>query len=211
VIWLALDVDKTLTKKNISFSFGYYLYRKNKISFFQALFISLCYFLHVVHILTLKKLHEMSFQCIFKNKEKEPFCKYVDDFLQANREGLFRPEVQKMLDAYKKEGATFALLSSSPDFIIEKIAKLLSIKEWYASSYEVDSRGIFFHLKDVLSGDKKAEIVRRKKQEGNFVISVSDSMLDVSFLREGDEAIVVSPSRKLKKEALKNGWRIISP
>jgi HAD superfamily phosphoserine phosphatase-like hydrolase len=210
VTYVAVDVDGTLTHSNVSFAFGRFLYRNGVISFFQAVMPALYYWAQVLGCISVECLHRRIFKTLFYGRSGEYIERIADEFLHLSSTHLIRRQIQKELFALRRDGAHLALLSSSPDFLVKKVASLLDIEEWHATEYIVDDRGRFSGVGRVVTGTVKAEIVREvRRRQGSFIIAMSDSILDLPLLEAADEAVAVFPDRRLSRCARHRGWRVV--
>jgi len=201
----ALDVDGTLSYCNVSFAFGKYLYSQGIISLWQALQATLLYALHKLGVLSLERLHGSIFRALFLGKKKVDIEKSADDFFLQMSESLFR---KRLVEEVSDGLAKVVLLSSSPDFLIERVAQYVHADEWIATEYCTDGQGRFCSLARVVTGPFKAEIVRKERGQGYEVEAYSDSMLDLELLLEADRAVVVSPEKALARLADIKGWSV---
>ena len=211
VRYIAVDVDGTLTHSNVSFAFGRFLYCKGMVSFFRVLLPVIFYALHVIGWISVECLHRSIFKILFCGRSKERIGEAVDEFLALSGPALLRPSVQHELTSLRNRGDRVALLSSSPDFLVSKVAHQLGIEEWVATEYEVDEKGNFSSIGRIVTGTVKAHIAKEvKRRDGLPITAMTDSMLDVPLLEEADEVVAVFPDRKLRKYAKKRGWRIVN-
>jgi HAD superfamily phosphoserine phosphatase-like hydrolase len=164
VVYVAVDVDGTLARSNVSFLFGKYLYKKKVISLFSAVWMAGLYFLHRVGLLSLKKLHTKIFFSLFKGKSSSFFKSHAKDFFSSYT-NLFRMNVLDDVQRRKKTGEKVVLLSASPDFLVRIIAEILSLQEWYGTEYLVDEQGNFSEVRRILTGEEKAILVKKATRQ----------------------------------------------
>lgn len=211
VRYIAVDVDGTLTHSNVSFAFGRFLYRKGIVSFFQVFLPALFYAFHVIGWISVERLHRSIFKVLFFGRSKGQTEEAVDEFLAVHGSELIRQSIKNEITSLRKKGDRVALLSSSPDFLVSKVAHLLAIEEWVATEYEVDEKGNFSSIGRIVTGKVKAQIAKAvKSKEGLAITAMTDSMLDVPLLEEADEVVAVFPDRKLRQYAKIRGWRIVN-
>ena len=209
-LYVAVDVDGTLTRSNVSFAFGRFLYQKGVISCFQAFLPALYYGAHLIGLLSVVMLHRFIFWTLFLGRKKEVVEAAVDEFLATQAHHLIRPSIKEEIVSLQAEGARVALLSSSPDFLVKGLCSILALEEWHATEYVVDTAGCFTSVGRVVTGSVKAEIVRNvKKSQGTKTMAMTDSMLDSPLFEEVDTVVAVCPDRALKRLACKKGWRVV--
>lgn len=210
------DLDHTLLKVNSSYSFGKFLYHHGVMSTFQLLQLVPAYFLHKAGIFSLSYLHHITFKKFFMGLPRPFFKKLVDLFLNENFEKmLYLPAFERLNDA-KQSGHFVAILSNSPDFLVEGFAKKLDVPYFESSVYGIDKAHRFSHIKHLMQGSDKAACVARAIKTfelSNDNISIySDSILDLAFLlcsgKKGKK-VGVNPDKKLRALCQKNNWEII--
>lgn len=207
------DLDRTLVKVNISFAFGKYLFQKGEISFCKMFYCLMQYARHKYFGLSLYSLQEKIFKAYFCGLSVSKIKHNADCFLEKNFSSFIFMPVWKEMQSAMQDGHHVTILSSSPDFLVEPIAKRLGIN-WQATCYLKDSFGRFSVLKNVLDGTAKASFVEQMA-ESQFVdrkdiSAYSDSYLDLPFLQSAGCPCGVNPDRKLLKECLKNNWKILT-
>lgn len=204
---IAIDVDGTLTRSNISFLFGKYLYEKGELSIGRALLLTLLYFFHCAGMVSLRSLHLKAFSLLFKGKSALVFEKLAQHFFLSSKH-LIRADVFEKVCLSGKAGERIVLLSASPDFLVKKVAEALSIPEWYGTEYCIDVQGNFSSVGTIMTGEEKATLMQEKKEQERLV-AVTDSAQDLPLLLLADEVLVVSPDRALRKRALREHWKIV--
>lgn|GEM_PF-1618404 len=201
------DVDHTLSKVNISIEFGRFLYKQGFFSTFQTLSFILLYSLHLIHLLPLKALHIACFYCLFYRKKKEDVERLVEQFFEEQGFSFFNKKVLEELRYLQAHNVPIVIASSSPSFLIEKIAHFLGVKKVLATSYEIDMRGRYSSISCLVDGRKKTTALSEFSLDR--ALAYSDSELDMPLFDAVGYQVAVSPTRKLRCEAEKKGWRII--
>lgn len=100
------------------------------------------------------------------------------------------------------------ILSNSPIFIVEKIAKKLKVEQFCATTYRLSAQGEMLAIDTLFDGEKKREYVKEHK-ENRPLTAYSDSILDLPFLEVAEKKVAVRPDRKLRKRAKALGWEIL--
>ncbi|MBA3816954.1 MAG: HAD-IB family hydrolase [Parachlamydiaceae bacterium] len=209
----AFDLDHTLLKENSSFSFGKYLYRQKHISLSDFFFIIRSNIIYNLGFLSISELHQRAFERLFYGKSLFLVEFWVSSFLDKHLESLFyNPAIKALIDA-QQAGHITAIISSSPSFLVEPIAKRLNLTFCQATEYAVDKDHKFCQIASLMLGEDKArfimEFMKEHKISKKQVIAYSDSILDLPFLLTAGEAIAVNPDRKLRLFCLKHNWPII--
>ena len=132
----------------------------------------------------------------------------AEKFLDEKLEQLLSPSVLKNVD---KDGA---ILSSSPLFLVSKIAKRLNVSLFAGTEYEVDIASCLCKIRSVVTGLEKKQIAEKWCQTFKIspkaLVAWSDSVDDLPLLYLAGKVVAVRPSRALKKIAIKNQWQIWS-
>lgn len=207
------DLDHTLFKVNSSFCFGKYLYKHGALPLSQLLQLVSFYSLHKVGVFSIKTLHNLVFKKLFLGRPRQFFIQHVELFLQEDFEKmLYAPAIQR-LKAALHSGHYVAILSSSPDFLIEAIASKLNVTHFEGTIYGVDEAQRFSHIQHLIQGEEKAaSTVNRLKsleiKKENTTI-YSDSILDLDFLLSGGIRVGVNPDSKLRALCHEYRWEVI--
>lgn len=206
------DLDHTLIHKNISFAFGGFLYKKGQLSFRDALGCVTSYLRHRILSPSLNTMHHKVIGRL-KGRSLETMMGLVEEFLDLYLESmLYRPAIDQLEEA-KELGHHTLLLSGSPDFLVEPVAKRLGVHDWGGTHYIVDKEKRLSAIGCVLGGVQKAarvlELTKAMKLAKGAVHAFSDSIFDLPLLEVAGRAVGVRPGKKLRKECNKRGWRII--
>lgn len=209
----AFDLDHTILKCNSSYGYGEYLYNHGALSFWTMLRLMGTYYRHKFLGLSLEKLHQTIFDRLFLGKNSLFFQDYADRFLDHCLHSILNPDICRHFYKMKEKGFFTVMLSSSPNFLVERIAKRLKFDAWGATDYKVDQSSRYCKIKKVFKGkdkaiylDKQAEQIGVSKEK---TYAYSDSILDLPMLEAVEYAIVVNPDYKLRAIALKRKWKII--
>jgi HAD superfamily hydrolase (TIGR01490 family) len=207
------DLDKTLVKDNASYKFGSFLFAQRIFSVFSMLYCVSYYALHQVHILTIHQLHRALFNRLFRGHSLAFFCEMASSFIEQHIHTMaYQPAYQKLKEA-KEQGHYTLLLSSSPDFLVEKMAAYFEVDEWAATPYLTDQEKRLTHLGPVFDGAAKADYLRDLMDKLSLpkgaVTAFSDSFLDLPLLESVGQPIAVNPDSRLKAICLKRNWEII--
>ncbi len=204
------DLDKTLLRGNASMLFFRYLQRN--LSFSLKMLLSSCsYFLRHRYLnLSLSELHYQVFYSYLHSRPKALFTDNMPGFLEELLPKTFYvPSILKLRMA-QQMGHYTAILSNSPDFIVQPIAKYLGVHEWRGTEYTVDDEGRFEKIGFICHGKAKAELFRdlchtlKIRRENTY--AYSDSIDDFELLNIAGNPFAVNPDRKLKKISRRERW-----
>ncbi len=206
------DLDKTLTSENVSYEFGKYLYSKGVFSFFNLIVLLFTYALHALYLISSKLLHQISFYVLFYNKNARLIEKYVQDFLKEQKQNLFRQDVCLELHKHQQIGDLIFIMSTSPSFLVQPIAKLLCVDNVLATEYEEDGNGKYIRIKKIVDGNEKKRTLLQLCTNFAYrpeITVYSDSMRDFALFKICQNPVAVYPEKSLKRYAKNNNWRII--
>ncbi len=208
---VVFDLDHTLLKINCSYHFGSFLYSKN---FFSVLALLKCLFAYSRYKwfnLPISDLHLKTFETIFKDRQQSEIESYVDIFLKKYFEKILNPFVLEKLLEEQKNGSIVMILSSSPDFLVGSIARLLSVNFWKATTYHIDSNGKLNSISEIMEGGNKATYLKQFKKEHatSSTIVYTDSIHDLPLLEIANVRIAVNPDSQLKSLCHQNDWEVM--
>ncbi len=162
--------------------------------------------------MSLKELHYKCFKNFLKGKKWDTLLSHVETFLDCNLNKMLNPSIIHYMKKAQREGHYTMILSSSPSFLVEPIAKRLGVSDWKATEYHIE-QGRVGKISSLILGEEKAtciiEAAKRWGIDSQKIIAFSDSCCDLPFLRSAGRAIAVNPDRTLKKHCKKFGWEII--
>jgi phosphoserine phosphatase len=207
------DLDYTLAKGNISYEFGQHLFKRKYFSLPICVCLIVSYLLHKIGLLSVKNVNKFCFFLIFRGHLKNKIEEEADLFFADNIDRLFRPEMLEILkNAHSRKSKTW-ILSSSPEFLVRPIARILSCTNYYATRYLEDKDARFVCVSSVFDGKKKSEVLKNFIKDNPSVtwnVTVyTDSYLDYQLLECANVPIAVCPDRKLKQIAGEKGWTIL--
>jgi HAD superfamily hydrolase (TIGR01490 family) len=203
------DLDHTLLVVNSSFDFSLYLFRKRKLGCKALLSILYIYTIH--KFISLEECHERAFAAIFKGKKRDLWSQEMKGYLEERFDRIVSPAVYERLEKVRERAAIF---SSSPDFIVEAIAKYLNVNWVLSSKYEVDKENRFVKIASLINGEEKRiallELAKKQRVALRDVTAYSDSILDLPLLKLAGTVVCVNPDRQLREVAKLQQWEVIS-
>jgi len=207
------DLDKTLTRCNVSFAFGQFLYRRKKLSLFKMFRLVGAYLLQKWGLSSLQNLHALAFRLLFQGKKKSAITAFVSEFLSQLPSSFFQDTVIAKLRKHQKEQIPIWIQSSSPEFLVIPIAALCGVTKVSASVYGTDDTGRFSHIETIVDGSVKKNFFLHYIQECGIerekVCFYTDSIQDLPLLESVGTPIVVYGDKKLMKIAQKSAWQIL--
>lgn len=207
------DLDHTLLTANSSYHFGAYLYRQHFFGFPVLVKCLREYAFHRYLGTSFQTLHDKIFAYLFKGRAIEEIIFHLNDFLsQSLSSFIYKPAMDRLEEAQRRKEEVF-ILSSSPDFLVQGIAKRLGVLNWGGTTYQVNPQGYLSAVTFVMEGERKAEGIQKWANQKNLslddVIAYSDSYLDLPLLKMVGKPVGVRPDRRLRQICLKEGWEIL--
>jgi HAD superfamily hydrolase (TIGR01490 family) len=136
----------------------------------------------------------------------------VAEVLEEVISPLMYAEALALIEEHEASGRLVCIVSSSPEEVVEPLAKMLHVDRWIATKPEI-SEGLYTGVLDFYCyGPHKAEAMRELARELNLDLqgsfSYSDSITDLPMLEVVGHPVAVNPDRELRKVALQRGWQI---
>lgn len=207
------DLDHTLLKKNSSFHFGIFLFRKREITLIQVLRLTWAYFKHKVFHMSFEKLHSSALEIFLKNTPKKKWESLSHEFSKQYFTDLsYSPVVSRLFKA-KESKDEVMLLSSSPDFLVTAFADILGIVTWDATQYLTNNLGIITGIGCVMDGEAKANALKKYLQNHphtkDHIVVYTDSLHDLPLIRCAGNVIGVGRDRSFIKKCVENHWEVL--
>lgn len=157
-------------------------------------------------------LHLLVHKWVLSKVNSSKILKLVPDFIKHVVYPKLRKGLIEQIEKAKEQGHRIALLSSSPDFIVNEVASCLKINLTLASSYPILHNDRFCQNIFVIRGKNKASWIEEfllSNPTFNQVIAYSDAMEDLPMLLKADVKYAVFPESSLKDLSFKHGWQLI--
>ena len=162
--------------------------------------------------MALPLLHGLAFKAVFKGADIEKLSLLAEEFLDENLKRWESQEIVKRLNEAKKQGHYTALLSNSPDFFVQIVAKKIGFDYCKGSVYQVVDNKLD-KVAVLMGGDEKArtmfEICEKESIPKENSSAYTDCLSDLSLLQAVGNPFAVNPSARLKKYCKQNNWGII--
>lgn len=200
------DLDHTLVNGNLSFLFGRYLYKEGLISSYQAAALSFFYLAHKLRFIKVETVHYNALKTIFLDFDYKLLSCHVDNFLNAELDCLYKAELLNRLNQ-NKSLHDLCILSSSPDFIVAKVASKLSVPLFGSTLYSVDKDQKICDISLVMEGSSKAKFLKSLPHQKK--VFYTDHSSDLEVCEIANHVVAVNPDRKLRNRARQAGWEII--
>lgn len=207
------DLDRTLIVSNCSVSFCKYLVSRKIVASSLLAHCAIYYFRHIFLNMSLSDLHAHVFDCFLKGRSLASLEQEVDGFIRSHLErALYMPALCELKRA-QHLGYYTLILSSSPNFLVKKIAQFLGVANCRGTEYGIDKDQKLCDIASIMQGEEKAHCVLKIADElgvlPSEITAYSDSMWDLPLLLASGTPIAVHPDRKLRAYSLKAKWKII--
>ena len=173
------------------------------------LYLLACYGIHLLGGISIQSLHMKTMALFFHGRVMRDMERLAEEFFDLHFLKMGNEPLLDFLKSRQKEGKFVAILSSSPDFLVEAVAKRLGVHDVLATRYEINSDGVIQGLSNSVQGKDKADYVRSLPFDSHEIAAFSDSIHDLPFLQVVGCPIAVNPDRKLRAASIKNGWPIL--
>lgn len=140
------------------------------------------------------------------------------DLAEEAFDTVMRPALYRgafdLVKANKTAGHRVVLLSGSPDFLLQKLARLLDADEVIGNRLQIkDGLATGKLLPPVVAGPEKARIIKEHAKKHGFDLddcaAYSDSMSDVPMLSVVGRPAAVNPDFRLRALAKSQRWPVL--
>jgi HAD superfamily hydrolase (TIGR01490 family) len=206
------DVDHTITRGSTGRRFAEAATRRGLIKLRYLSMIPVSYLQYRLGSGTLA-LFERDFPML-KGVERSFFEEIGREAFDRSVYKTVRPEITRLIAEIRAGGGSIVLATSSLDFIVEPLARLLEIDEVLASELEFANGRCTGRIagKPLFGADKRDAVCEYARGRGVAMSDCafySDSIRDLPLLLAVGEPVAVAPDRRLRKEALTRGWPIL--
>jgi HAD superfamily hydrolase (TIGR01490 family) len=124
------------------------------------------------------------------------------------------PRAVEMIEANRDAGIAPVLVTGSPDFIVEPLARHLRIADFAANRF-VYGRGLATGrlAEPVMAGDEKAVWCANYAAKNGIALTdcwgYADSHYDTAFLAAMGHPVAVNPDRRLRAAAMSRQWPVL--
>lgn len=212
------DLDGTIVPWDTQLLFSNFIIRRNPIRWFLLIPFLSCLFLFFVRLLsenTMKRL----FLGYLAGLSQEQIQRYAEQFVREDVLPVCYPEVLARLKQHQDAGDICLLVSASPSLYAQHIGKALGFAKTLGSDTENVDPFPFFPKMPY--GNNKGETKASRLRDMGYLpddysvpvnsTAYSDSSADLPMLRACEKAVLVNPSKKLRRSAQDTGWEIMIP
>lgn len=138
----------------------------------------------------------------------------ANTFVEHSLVDRLRPMMLERIERHRQRGDTVALLSGTPDFLAEPLARHVGADIWCATRC-ARKDGVFLPAPPVVHpyGDEKLELAQAICRENGADLAAAtayaDAIQDLLLLRHVGHPVAVAPDPPLKRIALRHGWEVL--
>jgi HAD superfamily hydrolase (TIGR01490 family) len=148
-----------------------------------------------------------------KGISEDKFAAFAEELFDKYLRKTIRSEAKCEIDIHRKNGARLVILSAATDYICKPVKEFLSFDDILCSRMDVaDGQFTGRPAGAYCYGDEKLNKIIEYCKSNHFDLGkayyYADSYSDLNVLKAVGNPVCVSPDRKLKKIAQKEGWRI---
>jgi HAD superfamily hydrolase (TIGR01490 family) len=206
------DLDKTIIARSSPLALGRSFFREGLISrtfLLKSIYAQLVFQLTGADDDKMEKVREAAAK-LTAGWEVERVREIVTDVLEEVVSPLIYAEALELIHDHRAAGRLICVVSSSPEEIVEPLAKMLRIDRFIATRPKIEDGKYTGELEFYAYGPQKAEAIKELAAEldidlaGSF--AYSDSVTDLPLLEAVGHPVPVNPDKELRRLALERGW-----
>jgi HAD superfamily hydrolase (TIGR01490 family) len=210
------DLDKTIIAKSSPLALGRSFMREGLIGrgfLLKSLYAQLVFQLMGADEQKMERMREEAAK-LTAGWEVEKVRAVVTEVLEDVITPLIYAEALALIEEHRAAGRLVCIVSSSPEEIVEPLAKMLGADRWIASKPTVVDGKYTGALDFYAFGDGKPEAMKALAEELDIDLSgsfaYSDSETDLPMLESVGHPVVVNPDKVLRGMAVQRGWKVES-
>jgi HAD superfamily hydrolase (TIGR01490 family) len=139
----------------------------------------------------------------------------TSSFYESRIRALYRPGALRAVEEHRKRGDRLVLLTSSPIYLSELVARELKLDAMLCNRFEVNEEGLHTgRTVGVLCyGPGKLSHAKSFAERGGVGLAncafYTDSYSDLPVLEAVGRPVAVNPDRRLKRTAVQRGWELV--
>jgi HAD superfamily hydrolase (TIGR01490 family) len=208
------DLDKTIIARSGPLAFGRSFFREGLIT--RSSLLKSMWAQFVFHLMGAdeKKMDRLRAEAakLTQGWEQDKVRQVVAEVLEDVISPLIYGEALELIHDHRAAGRLIVIVSSSPEEIVEPLARMLHVDRYIATKAKVENGTYTGELEFYAYGSHKVEAVRALAEELDISLersfAYSDSTTDLPMLESVGNPVVVNPDRDLRRIADERGWRI---
>ncbi len=208
------DLDKTIVARSSPLALGRSFFKEGLISrsfLMKSLYAQLMFQLMGADE---EKMERMRVEAakLTAGWEQEKVRTVVTEVLEEVMSPLIYAEALELMHDHRAAGRVVCIVSSSPEEVVEPLAKLLYVDRYIATRPKIVDGKYTGELDFYAYGPYKAEAMRGLAEEMGMDLersfAYSDSVTDLPMLEAVGNPVVVNPDKGLRKLAAERGWAV---
>ena len=208
------DLDKTIVARSSPLAFGRSFFREGLISrssLLKSLYAQLMFHLMGADEQKMDRMREKAAK-LTAGWEQDRVRQVVTEVLEEVITPLIYAEALELMHDHRAAGRMIVIVSSSPEEIVEPLAKMLRVDDWIATKPRVEDGKYTGELDFYAYGPHKADAIKKLATEEDIQLEGSyaytDSVTDLPMLEAVGNPVVVNPDKTLRRLATDKGWAI---
>lgn len=205
-------MDHTITWENSGLSFIKYARKQGIVSSGHLVKSVFKIILYRLSLLNIDSWYEknMEFLAGARLEELENFCNVW--FRETLLKAIYR-EAADLIEAHRREGLRVAIVSNSPSFFVNPMARALGVGDVITTRVEIRDGTLTGKLiKPLCYGEGKKIYAIEWAQENGIDLEASyfytDSFFDIALMKVVGHPVATNPDMKLKSAALEYNWPV---
>ena len=207
------DLDKTIVARSSPLALGRSFFKEgliNRSHLLKSLYAQLLFQFMGADDEKLERMRAAASR-LTEGWEVERVKQVVAEVLEEVMTPLIYAEALELIHYHRAAGRLICIVSSSPEEIVEPLARLIQVDEWIATKPRIVDGKYTGELDFYAYGPHKArameELASRRDidLEGSF--AYSDSISDLPMLEVVGNPIAVNPDKELRKVVEERGWK----
>ena len=210
------DLDKTIIARSSPLAFGRSFYKEGLIGrgfLLKSLYAQLIFLLMGADEDKMERMRTEAAR-MTTGWEVDKVKRIVAEVLEEVITPLIYAEALELIHDHRAAGRLICIVSSSPEEIVEPLARMLHVDRFIATKPEIVDGKYTGELDFYAYGPHKAEAVAELAEREGIDLSGSfaytDSVTDLPLLEAVGNPIVVNPDKKMRQVATEKDWRIES-
>jgi HAD superfamily hydrolase (TIGR01490 family) len=207
------DLDKTIVARSSPLALGRSFFKEGLISrsfLLKSLYAQLMFQLMGADEEKMERMREEASR-LTAGWEQEKVRSVVTEVLEEIMSPLIYAEALDLMHDHREAGRLICIVSSSPEEVVEPLAKMLSVDDYIATKPKIVDGIYTGELEFYAYGSNKAEAIKQLADERGINLSgsyaYSDSVTDLPMLDVVGNPVVVNPDKGLRKLANERGWQ----
>lgn len=208
------DLDKTIIAKSSPLALGRSFFREGLIGrgfLLKSMYAQLVYHLIGADEQKMERMRDEAAK-LTAGWEQQRVRQVVSEVLEEVISPLMYAEALELIHDHRAAGRLICIVSSSPEEIVEPMARMLHADHWIATKSRVEDGKYTGELEFYAYGPHKAEAIRKLADAAGIDLSgsfaYSDSVTDLPMFQAVGNPVAVNPDKELRRNAEERDWPI---